>query len=121
MTFTFEGTFLEGRSLVARFDDRGGMTVIHFERTRRVPDDRKPHPPPSTLGRMPMRYVTDFEVDPPLEWADEDVPIRVPQEWSARGGVIMPVHPSEAMRIGFASDGYPCAIKIGTGEINAIN
>jgi hypothetical protein len=121
--FTLEGTFLDGRKLVVRFKTMDGeaRTEIHFERTLRVPDDGKTWPLPSGLGLFPMRYVDDFEKEPPLEWAGESEPIKLPPEWTERGGVIMPVHPSEAMCIAFYDGGYPCAIKIGVGNFNAVN
>jgi hypothetical protein len=121
--FTLEGTYLEGRKLVVRFKtiEDEARTEIHFERTLRVPDDGKTYPLPSGLGLFPMRYLDDFEKEPPPEWADEGEAIKLPLEWAGRGGVIMPVHPSEAMYIAFGEGGYPCAIKIGVGDHNAVN
>ena len=91
----------------------------------RIPDDGKTYPLPSGLGLFPMRYLDDFEKEPPPEWADEwadegDV-VKLPPEWTDRGGVIMPVYPSEAMYIAFGEGGYPCAVKIGIGDHNAVN
>src|SRR5262245_6818905 len=113
--FTLEGTFLEGRKLVVRFKtiEEEPKAEIHFERTLRVPDDGKTYPLPSGLGPFPMRYVGDFEKVPPPEWGDAGDVLRLPLEWTHRGGVIMPVYPSEAMWIAFGEGGYPCAIKIG--------
>ena len=121
--FTLEGTFLEGRKLVVRFKKIDGEARVefHFERTLRVPDDGETYPLPSGLGRFPMRYVADFEEQPPNEWADEDDVIKLPAEWSHRGGVIMPVYPSEAMLIAFGEGGYPCAVKIRASGANAVS
>jgi hypothetical protein len=82
-------------------------TKISFERTLRVPNDGNVYPLPAGLGLFPLRHLEDFETELPPAWAD-------------RGGVITPMHRAEAMWIGFG-DGYPCAIKIGVGNINAIN
>jgi len=121
--FTLEGTFLKGRKLVVRFKtiDEEATTEIHFERTLRIPDDGKTYPLPSGLGPFPMRYVQDFESKPPPEWADEADEIRLPPAWSDRGGVIMPVYPSEAMWIALGEGGYPCAVKIRAGGANAVS
>jgi hypothetical protein len=121
--FTLEGTFLEGRKLVVRFKkiNAEAKVEIHFERTLRIPDDGKTYPLPAGLGLFPMRYVADFEEDPARKWTDEGQPTALPPEWTARGGVVMPVYPSEAMWIAFGGGDCPCAIKIGVGGHNAVN
>ena len=49
----------------------------------------------------------------------------VPGEWLKRGGVMMPMSQAEAMWIsfggGFRRGGYPFAVKIATGKINAVS
>lgn len=79
---------------------------IALERTLRIPDDGKVYPLPAGLGAFPLRHVDDFEKT-------------VPQSWLRRGGVMMPMYQSEALWIFFAS-GYPCAVKVGAGKINAV-
>jgi hypothetical protein len=47
----------------------------------------------------------------------------MPEKWLARGGVIMPMSQAEAVWINFGrrhDDGYPFAVKIATGKINAV-
>lgn len=81
---------------------------IAFQRTLRIPDDGKTYPLPAGLGNFPLRHVDDF--------ADS-----VPASWVTRGGVMMPMHQSEALWIRFhGSGGYPFAVKVGAGKINAV-
>jgi hypothetical protein len=105
---------LEGDSLVFRFPKvhEDASTEIQFQRTLRIPDDGKHYPLPPGLGAFPLRHLDDFAA-------------RVPKEWRERGGVMMPLYQAEAMWISFCrtrwSEGYPCAIKIAAGKINAIS
>lgn len=103
---------LDGSSLSFRFSEvhRHAKTEISFQRTLRIPDDGKQYPLPPGLGRFPLQHMEDFAN-------------RVPNEWSERGGVIMPLYQAEAMWIAFTRDSerYPCAIKIASGKINAVS
>jgi hypothetical protein len=100
----------EGRKLIVWCDkpNTDARMELHFERTLRIPDDGETYEPPPGLGPFPLERLEDFEHSLPLNWGD-------------RGGLIMPVYPSEAMWIEFAQDGYPCAVKIGVGAFNAVN
>jgi hypothetical protein len=80
--------------------------TIGFQRTLRIPDDGKLYPLPAGFGYFPLRHIDDF--------AD-----RVPQAWLERGGVLLPMYQSEALWTYFDAS-YPCAIKFGTGKINAV-
>jgi hypothetical protein len=53
----------------------------------------------------------------------EDYAKRIPKDWSERGGLMLPLYQAEAMWIAFAglAEGYPCAIKIAAGKINAVS
>lgn len=84
-----------------------GRVDITFQRTLRIPDDRKTYHLPPGIGRFPLRHVDDF--------AD-----RVPLEWIKRGGVLMPMYQAEALWLDF-SGAYPFAIKIAAGKINAVS
>jgi hypothetical protein len=105
---------LEGDSLVFRFPEvhEDAKTEIRFQRTLRIPDDGKHYPLPPGLGSFRLRHVDDFAA-------------RVPKDWRSRGGVMMPLYQAEAMWISFCgvrwSEGYPCAIKIAAGKINAVS
>ncbi|HXF53686.1 MAG TPA: hypothetical protein VNK52_06135, partial [Hyphomicrobiaceae bacterium] len=105
---------LEGRSLVFRFPQvhEHAHTEIEFQRTLRIPDDGKHYPLPPGLGSFPLHHLDDFAR-------------RVPRDWRERGGVMMPLYQAEAMWISFRracwSEGYPCAIKIASGKINAVS
>jgi hypothetical protein len=106
---------LEGHDLIFRFPEvhEHARTAMHFQRTLRIPDDGKTYPLPPGLGAFPLRHVEDYEG-------------RVPSDWSERAGVMMPLYQAEAMWISFGgggwwSDGYPCAIKIAAGKINAVS
>ena len=85
---------------------------LHFQRTLRIPDDGRDYPLPPGLGDFPLRHLDDHAG-------------RVPGEWLKRGGVVMPMSQAEAMWIsfggGYRRDGYPFAIKIATGKINAVS
>ena len=79
---------------------------IEFQRTLRIPDDGRDYPLPPGLGRFPLRHLDDYAE-------------RLPESWRERGGVIAPMHQSEALWINFDS-GYPFAVKVATGKLCAI-
>ena len=107
---------LERSRLVFRFPEvhKHAVCRIEFQRTLRIPDDEKDYPLPPGLGGFPLRHLDDYAS-------------RLPEEWRERGGVVMPMHQSEAMWINFESpnsyryrQSYPFAVKIATGKICAI-
>lgn len=105
---------LETNRLVFRFPEvhADATCAIEFQRTLRIPDDSRDYPLPPGFGTFPLRHLDDFAR-------------RVPEKWLARGGVIMPMSQAEAMwinldRHSFGDDGYPFAVKIATGKINAV-
>jgi hypothetical protein len=79
---------------------------LHFQRTLRIPDDGRHYPLPAGLGPFPLRHVDDF--------ADS-----VPPLWLAHGGVMLPMYQSEALWVNF-DGGYPFAVKIAAGKIDAV-
>jgi hypothetical protein len=81
--------------------------TISFQRTLRIPDDGKTYPLPPGLGSFPLCHVDDHAQN-------------VPASWLKRGGVMLPIYQAEALWLSFTS-GYPCALKIGTGKINAVS
>ncbi|CAN5733685.1 membrane protein [soil metagenome] len=84
------------------------VLTIEFQRTLRIPDDDTDYPLPPGLGRFPARHVDDFAE-------------RVSRDWLARGGVMLPMYQSEALWLNFSSPhGYPFAVKVATGKINAV-
>ncbi len=80
---------------------------IDFQRTLRIPDDNRDYPLPPGLGRFPVAHVDDHAK-------------KLPEAWQRRGGVFLPMYQAEALWIHF-SGGYPCAIKIAAGKINAVS
>jgi hypothetical protein len=80
---------------------------IEFQRTLRIPDDNRSYPLPAGLGRFPLKNVDQY-------------PNTVPDSWKTHGGVFLPMYQSEAMWISFIGHGYPCAVKIAAGKINAV-
>jgi hypothetical protein len=87
---------------------------LEFQRTLRIPDDDRVHQLPAGLGRFPLRHVEDFG------GSLDEVTLR-------RGGIMMPMHRSEAMWINFngssplsSEHAYPFAIKVAAGKINAL-
>ena len=96
--------------LVIRFPEVHADAVLHveFQRTLRIPDDGRNYALPPGLGRFPLRHVDDFAA-------------RVSARWLRRGGVMLPMYQSEAMWLNFSSpSGYPFAVKVGAGKINAV-
>jgi hypothetical protein len=86
--------------------------IVDVQRTLRIPDDGTDHSLPPGLGSFPMRHVDDH--------AD-----RAPKAWLEHGGVMLPMYQSEAAWINFSSGswrsgGYPFAVKIAAGKINAV-
>jgi len=100
---------LQRNQLVFRFPDvhEHAETTIEFQRTLRIPDDGEDYPLPAGFGPFPLRHVDDFAAD-------------VPDGWLQHGGVMLPMYQSEAMWINF-SGGYPIAVKVATGKINAVS
>ena len=97
-------------ALVFSFPDVHADAVleIEFQRTLRIPDDGREHFLPPGLGRFPLRHVDDFAS-------------RISQTWLRHGGVMLPMYQSEAMWLNFTSrSGYPFAVKVAAGRINAI-
>jgi hypothetical protein len=100
---------LKNDALVFRFPEVHEEAVlrIEFQRTLRIPDDDRDYTLPPGLGRFPLAHVDDFTG-------------RVPEKWAEHGGVMLPMYQSEAMWLSFrASNGYPFAVKVATGKINA--
>jgi hypothetical protein len=94
---------------------KSATLTIGFQRTLRIPDDGNDYPLPPGLGRFPLRHVEDFDS-------------KVPQRWIEQGGILFPMHQSEAMWICFDSEddeergvSYPFAVKIATGKVCAVS
>ncbi|GAA2935551.1 hypothetical protein [Streptomyces enissocaesilis] len=84
----------------------GGVRV-RFVRTLRLPE-KGTHPLPPGLGDFPLRRVEDYAGT-------------VPREWSARGGVMLPVYLREAMWLSFAGTAEPGALQVGVGKVCAVS
>lgn len=86
--------------------------VVEFRRTLRVPDDGRVYWLPPSFKAFPLEHVDDYAG-------------KVPEDWVERGGVMMPLYQAEAMYIAFGGGGlargYPCAVKIAAGKINAVS
>jgi hypothetical protein len=96
--------------LVFSFPEVHGDAVlrVEFQRTLRIPDDGKAYPLPPGLGCFPLRHVDDHAE-------------HVPAAWQRHGGVLLPLYQSEALWLNFHSPhGYPFAVKVATGRINAV-
>jgi len=107
---------LKNNSLIFSFSEvhPKARLTIDFQRTLRIPDDGKDYPLPPGLGRFPIKHVDDF--------ADS-----IPPKWIEHGGVMLPMFQSEALWLNYNSEylldrgnGYPFAIKVATGKINAV-
>jgi len=84
-----------------------GGVAVRFVRTLRLPETGT-HPLPPGLGEFPVRRVADF-------------PDTVPEEWRARGGVMLPVYLREAMWLSFAGTAEPAALQVGVGKVCAVS
>jgi hypothetical protein len=74
--------------------------TVTFQRSLRLPVNSTQFPMPLGLGRFSVYPVDDFS--------------GVPEAWRQRGGIMLPLHPTEALWLEFHSD-YPMALRIGTG------
>lgn len=102
---------LEKDNLVFRFPEVHKRATLHinFQRTLRIPDDNRQHYLPPGLGSFPLSHIDDHAG-------------RVPDTWTKRGGVLMPMYQAEAMWLYFVSvQGYPFAVKVAAGKINAVS
>ncbi len=82
---------------------------IDFHRTNRLPEDSHVHSLPPSLGSFPLRDIHELAKD------------KVPADWLKRGGIVMPMHQTEAMWMSFHSPaGYPMAVKVCVGKVNAV-
>ncbi|MFG2309235.1 hypothetical protein ACGFS9_11275 [Streptomyces sp. NPDC048566] len=84
-----------------------GGVQVRFIRTLRLPETGT-HALPPGLGEFPVRRVEDH--------AD-----RVPAQWRARGGVMLPVYLREAMWLSFAGSTEPAALQVGVGKVCAVS
>ena len=99
---------LNDDELIFRFPEVHELAELRvgFQRTLRIPDDNRDYPLPPGLGAFPLQHVDDYTD-------------RVPETWSRRGGVFLPMYQAEAMWI--TLDGpYPMAVKVAAGKINAL-
>ncbi|WP_221356971.1 hypothetical protein [Streptomyces beigongshangae] len=93
---------IDGNSLLLP----GGVRV-RFVRTLRLPETGT-HALPPGLGEFPLRRVADH-------------PGTVPAAWRDRGGVMLPVHPREAMWLNFGGTTEPAALQVGVGGVCAVS
>jgi len=84
-----------------------GGVAVRFVRTLRLPETGT-HPLPPGLGEFPVRRVADF-------------PETVPEQWRARGGVMLPVYLREAMWLSFGGTTEPAALQVGVGKVCAVS
>lgn len=84
-----------------------GGVAVRFIRTLRLPETGT-HPLPPGLGEFPVRRVADY-------------PETVPDQWRARGGVMLPVYLREAMWLSFAGTTEPAALQVGVGKVCAVS
>ena len=84
-----------------------GGVAVRFVRTLRLPETGT-HPLPPGLGEFPVRRVSDY-------------PDTVPEQWRARGGVMLPVYLREAMWLSFGGTAEPAALQVGVGKVCAVS
>lgn len=82
---------------------------LSFQRTLRIPDDKRHYPLPPGLGDFPIRRVADYKD-------------RVPESWRKHGGVFIPMYQREALWLSFEAPYWrPCAVQVAVGKVNAIS
>ena len=84
---------------------------VKLHRTLRIPDDGKRYALPPSFGGFPMERVDDQPDAPAL--------------WKEHGGVMVPMHQSEALWMAFSSESvdsgqYQFAVKIAAGKVSAV-
>lgn len=84
-----------------------GGVAVRFVRTLRLPETGT-HPLPPGLGEFPVRRVADY-------------PDTAPEQWRARGGVMLPVYLREAMWLSFTGTTQPAALQVGVGKVCAVS
>ncbi|MGV9254837.1 hypothetical protein [Streptomyces sp. NPDC003697] len=84
-----------------------GGVAVRFVRTLRLPEQGT-HPLPPGLGEFPVRRVADY-------------PDTVPEQWRARGGVMLPAYLREAMWLSFTGTAEPAALQVGVGKVCAVS
>lgn len=101
---------IQDGTLVCRFSHvhRDAVCEIGFQRTLRIPDDNREHYLPPGLGRFPLEHVDDYA------W-------KLPPAWQTHGGVFLPMYQAEAMWLEFNTEGYPFAVLVAAGKINAVS
>jgi hypothetical protein len=103
---------IEHDDLIFRFPEvhDDAEMAIQFRRTLRVPIDAETHLLPPSHRPFPLRHIDGQAV---------------PQDWIDCGGIIMPIYQAEAMYMAFSGGGwikgYPFAVKIAAGKINAVS
>lgn len=101
---------IKGDKLVFSFPELGSdcNLEVGFVRTLRLPDDNKEYPLPPGLGQFDLAHVDDHKQ-------------ALPSSWSEHGGVFFPMWQAEAMWLSFHNpSGWPFAVKIAAGKINAL-
>lgn len=84
-----------------------GGAAVSFLRTLREPETGAPDMS-WVLGGFPVRRVVDH-------------PDTVPEQWRARGGVMLPVYPQEAVVLAFDRTEEPTALQVGAGTGCAVS
>ena len=84
---------LQNDELVFRFPEvyPQALGTIHFQRTLRLPDDKRLYPLPPGLGEFPLVTV-------------KDLGNRAPKSWNQHDGVFFPMYQSEAMWLCFGGE-----------------
>jgi hypothetical protein len=100
---------VKGDEIIFGDENSFEKTSISFQRTLRIPDDKKIYPLPPSLGPFPIEKVDDY-----LD--------KVPESWKAHGGVFIPMYQREAMWMKFNGvKNDPKAVKVAIGKVNALS
>jgi len=87
----------------------GERFSVSFQRTLRIPDDRRDYPLPPGLGSFPLHRVEQYSD-------------HLPKHWQRPNSVFIPMYQREALWLGFyGADWKPNAVQIAVGRINVIS
>jgi hypothetical protein len=87
----------------------GDRFSVAFERTLRIPEDRRTYPLPPGLGRLPVHRARDF-------------PRTSPPSWVERDDLFVPLYQREALWLAFDGAWWkPNAVQIAVGGVDAVS
>lgn len=94
------------RSIARSIDSKSALGSERSHNNPSINAAYREYPLPPGLGAFPLENVKKHAK-------------HLPAEWAQHGGALLPMYQSEALWLNFGG-GYPCAVKIAAGKINAV-